>query len=650
MCGITGFITSSNNRKLHSKVIQGMVDKLEHRGPDDHGFWVDDSGQVALGHRRLAILDLSKSGHQPMHSETRRYILSFNGEIYNHLEIRKNLQESSMNTIKWDGHSDTETLLKAFEHWGVKKTIKASTGMFAFALWDKKEKKLFLSRDRLGEKPLYYGWQGDTFLFGSELKSLKSNPDFIGEVDRNSLTLFIRYNYVPSPYSIYQGINKLPPGNLLQFDQSSNKVVSLEPYWLLSDIAINGEKTPLRCSDSEALSLLESCLGDAVEGQHLSDVPLGAFLSGGVDSSLIVSLMKSRSKNPVKTFTIGFNESDFNEAKHAKSVANHLGTEHSEIYVSANDALNVIPTLPTLYDEPFADSSQIPTFLVSKIAKEKVKVVLSGDGGDELFGGYNRYLWSRSLLNKTSLIPNLARQGVSSVLTSIPSKYWDSMNNSISGFFPPKYRTKLIGDKIHKIARLISVEDDLDFYKGLVSQWQNPLDIVKGGIDENRYTSFGSNKKLFSDIEHRMMFMDTNTYLPDDILCKVDRAAMGVSLETRLPFLNHNVVRFAWQLPLNMKIRDKCGKWILRELLFKYVPQKLIDRPKQGFGLPIADWLRGPLREWVEDLINETRLIKEGYFHPEPILLAWQKHLNGENMHNQLWGVLMFQAWLENNS
>jgi len=647
MCGIAGFISNTSNSFEPSSVIQKMIDMIIHRGPDDSGIWVDERSQVALGHRRLSILDLSSAGHQPMISSCSRFILIFNGEIYNHLEVRVKLEATSQSLFNWRGHSDTETLLAAIAEWGLEKALKECIGMFAIALWDKQEEVLKLARDRLGEKPLYYGWQGDTFMFASELKALKAHPDFIGEINRKSLTLFLRYNYVPTPYSIYNDIKKLPSGNILKLSLKSKKLISLVPFWSFTNVAKTGQSKLLSCDDEEALSLLENSLGDAVEGQQLADVPLGAFLSGGIDSSLVVSMMQKRSILPVKTFTIGFDESDYDEARYAKVVAKHLGTEHSELYISPNDALNVIPQLPLLYDEPFADSSQIPTFLVARMASSHVKVVLSGDGGDELFGGYNRYLWSRSIQNKTDWLPMSARNILGSSLKKVSPQLWDKLNNSLSGFIPSQYTTSQVGDKIHKIAGLLSVENDLELYRGLVSQWQNPIDLVIGGSEENTDIISEPIDMIFKDTEHRMMFMDSITYLPDDILCKVDRAAMGVSLETRIPFLNHKVVELAWRLPLHMKIRNGQGKWLLRELLFKHVPRKFIERPKQGFSLPIAEWLRGPLREWAEELLNESRLKNEGYFYPKPIRNAWEEHLKGNNMHNQLWGILMFQAWLE---
>jgi len=647
MCGIAGFIANSQNKLELKSIVKKMVDMISHRGPDDTGIWVDESSQVVFGHKRLSILDLSMAGHQPMHSKCCRYSIVFNGEIYNHNDIRNKLQEDNEQLLEWNGHSDTETLLAAFESWGIEKTLNECVGMFAFALWDKEAGTLTLARDRLGEKPLYYGWQGNTFMFASELKALKVHPDFTCEIDRNSLTLFLRYNYVPAPYSIYKGISKLPPGSYVQLSINNKELTSVTPYWSLSEAAFNGQSKPLNCNDDEAVSLLENCLGSAVEEQLISDVPLGAFLSGGIDSSLIVSLMKARSSQPVKTFTIGFDDSDYNEAIYAKAVAKHLGTEHSELYISPQDALDVIPQLPLTYDEPFADSSQIPTFLVAKMASSNVKVALSGDGGDELFGGYNRYIWSRSIRNKTNWMPKSALQVLGLSLGKISAPTWDKINNSFSGLLPSQYKVTQMGDKVHKVARQLTVKSDFDLYRGLVSQWQNPADVVIGGHEPDLQIISESSEKMFKDIEHRMMFMDASTYLPDDILCKVDRAAMASSLETRVPLLNHNVLELAWQLPLHMKIRDGQGKWILRKLLYKYVPQELIDRPKQGFALPIDAWLRGPLREWAENLLEESRLLNEGFFHPEPIRTAWEEHLKGNNMHNQLWGILMFQAWLE---
>lgn len=648
MCGIAGFLIHGNQKTNFSFDIQNMMNKISHRGPDDEGFWIDEKSRIALGHRRLSILDLTKAGHQPMHSDCSRYVLIFNGEIYNHLKIRENLQSlNEQKVTHWRGSSDTETLLAAIAEWGIKKTLRNCVGMFSIAIWDKKKKLLTLARDRLGEKPLYYGWHKDTFMFGSELKALRSHPHFIDEIDRSSLTLFLRYNYVPSPFSIYKGIKKLTPGNFVQvsLDDKSNSVI---PYWSLEEIAIKGQNNTLNLSDDEACNLLNKSLGDAVEQQQVADVPLGAFLSGGVDSSLIVSLMQDRSTRPVKTFSIGFSESDFNEAKYAKAVAKHLGTDHSELYVSPAEAISVIPDLPIFYDEPFADSSQIPTFLVAKMASKDVKVSLSGDGGDELFGGYNRYVWSRSIYKKTNWLPKSSLNLISSAIQSVSPDNWDKFNNLCTSVLPTKFRTSQMGDKMHKVASIMDFNSYWELYHGLVSQWSNPLDIVINGDESKMHPISKGIQSFDSDIEHFMMFADSKTYLPDDILCKVDRASMAVGLETRVPLLNHNIVELSWQLPLNMKIRDGKSKWLLRELLSRYVPNSLINRPKQGFALPIASWLRGPLREWAEELLDESRIKNEGYFNPEPIQNAWKDHLNGKNMQNKLWGILMFQAWLNN--
>jgi len=663
MCGITGFIASSGNLPL-KQLVNNMADSILHRGPDDGGSWVDEQSQLALGHRRLSIQDLSPAGHQPMHSGCGRFVLVFNGEIYNHEDIRQQLEVSSLpgepllpndnspsrQSIEWRGHSDTETLLAAFAAWGVENTLKECVGMFAIALWDRQEQMLTLARDRMGEKPLYYGWQGKTFMFGSELKALKAHPGFIGDVDRSALTLFLRYSYIPTPYSVYQGIHKLLPGTYLQITSGISHLtphaVCPTPYWSLKEVAEKGQIEPFSGSDNDALNELESTLGNAIAGQQISDVPLGAFLSGGIDSTVVTALMQAGSARPVNTFTIGFDASDFNEAKHAKAVAAHLGTEHTELYVSPQDALNVIPRLPALYDEPFADSSQIPTFLVAQMARQHVTVALSGDGGDELFGGYNRHTWSRTIQHKTGWLPIPVRQGIGSAMCAISPAGWDAFNARCGSYLPSRMQSVQMGEKVHKLAGLLSARGSTEMYQRLVSQWVDSASVVIGGSEADQ--AMDSAVDSFADIEHQMMLMDGLTYLPDDILCKVDRAAMGVSLETRVPMLDHRVVELAWSLPLDMKIRNGQGKWLLRQLLYKYVPQSMMERPKQGFGLPLDEWLRGPLRTWAAALLDERRLRREGYFHPEPILKAWAEHLGGKNRQFKLWGVLMFQAWLEN--
>jgi asparagine synthase (glutamine-hydrolysing) len=639
MCGFTGFL-SLNNYSIEKMTIVAahMSEKISHRGPDDHGVWVDSNCGVALAHQRLSILDLSKAGYQPMMSITDRYVIAFNGEIYNHFDLRGKLKGNS-----FQGHSDTETLLACIEEWGLESTLLEATGMFAFALWDRKERLLYLARDRIGEKPLYYGWQGEgdntSFLFGSELKALKAHPSFRSEINRDAITLFLRHNCIPAPYSIYQGISKLFPGTILtvSLDDREPKISS---YWSAEEVAKKGVEATYGASDVDLLDELEGLLQKSVKQQMVADVPLGAFLSGGIDSSLVVALMQQQSNRPVKTFTIGFSESGYNEAEYAKEVAKHLKTEHTELYISPKEAMGVIPQLPQLYDEPFSDSSQIPTFLVSKLAREHVTVSLSGDAGDELFCGYNRYILTDRLWNILSLFPASLRRGLANVVTTISPAIWSKMFGFLS------YEN--MGDKIHKAAGVLGSTSVDDLYLGLISHWETPESIVFNCKEPDTLLNSEMLKLSYLTPVQKMMLLDLLTYLPDDILTKVDRAAMGVSLETRIPFLDHNVVEFAWRMPMKFKVRGGQSKWALRQILYKYVPKELIERPKMGFGVPIDSWLRGPLRDWAESLLDETRLRQEGFFNPAPILHKWEDHLSGRrNWQYQLWDVLMFQAWLE---
>jgi asparagine synthase (glutamine-hydrolysing) len=653
MCGLTGFLHPGGFEAESAQAIaRRMADTLAHRGPDDGDVWVDAVAGVALAHRRLSILDLSSAGRQPMTSACGRYIIVLNGEIYNHLELRRTL-ETTNSAPPWRGHSDTETLLAALAAWGVEAALKRCVGMFAFALWDRQARTLTLARDRMGEKPLYYGRQSGVLLFGSELKALRAHPAFAAQVDRNVLALYLRHGYVPAPYVIYQSVFKLPPGAYLTLDADAPAVAVLPPtfYWRAWDAATAPVRADL--NDASALAELEGLLRQAIAGQMVADVPLGAFLSGGIDSSTVVALMQAQSSRPVKTFTIGFHEADYNEAEHALAVARHLGTEHTELYVTPDEAMAVIPCLPSLYDEPFADSSQIPTFLVAQLARRQVTVSLSGDGGDELFGGYNRYFWATRLWRKLGPVPHGARALAARAVTGISPTAWNRVLGLAVPVLPARLRYANPGDKLHKLAQMLDACTPEEVYLYLVSQVKTPTEWVSGAIEPPTVLTDAARWPPLADFESRMMYLDQMSYLPDDILVKVDRAAMGVSLETRVPLLDHRLVEFAWRLPLHLKIRrvqgQVQGKWLLRQLLYRYVPKALIERPKMGFGLPIDAWLRGPLRDWAQDLLDERRLVQEGFFDPQPIRAQWQEHLSGRrNWAYSLWTVLMFQAWMEN--
>lgn len=648
MCGFAGFLggirigASSDPLSL----LSAMSNQIIHRGPDDSGHWYDAEGKIGLGHRRLSILDLSPAGHQPMHSSSDRYVIAFNGEIYNHLDLRREL--GGAREFAWRGHSDTETLLAGFDVWGIRQTVERCIGMFAFAVWDKASRVLTLVRDRLGEKPLYYGWQGAgvnrSFLFGSELKALRAHPAFSAGIDRGALCLLLRHNAIPAPYSIFEGISKLAPGCMLSLSVDRPEP-QISQYWSVPEVARVGVANRFSGSAEAAVEQLDVLLKDAVRQQMVADVPLGAFLSGGIDSSAVVALMQAQSNRPVKTFTIGFDDAGYNEAVHAKAVARHLGTDHTELYVQPQQARDVIPLLPTLYCEPFSDSSQIPTFLVSQLARQHVTVSLSGDAGDELFAGYNRYQMTDRLWRRLERIPRPLRSLLAKGITSISPGGWDSL----ARFIPGASGYRVFGDKLHKGAGVLASSSVDDLYLGLVSHQTRPESWVVGGQEPaTKLTGFRPVLDGLNPVE-RMMALDAISYLPDDILTKVDRAAMGVSLESRVPFLDHRVVEFAWTLPLDYKLRGGQTKWPLRQVLYRYVPKELIERPKMGFGIPLDAWLRGPLRGWAEALLDEARLKREGYFHPAPIRDKWLEHLSGRrNWQHHLWDVLMFQAWLEN--
>ena len=643
MCGIAGYLSRKSD--VNTDVLSKMCEVMHHRGPDDYGLWLSENQQIGFCHKRLSIIDTSINGHQPMTSSTGRFIIVFNGEIYNHLELRKELSLAGHN-ISYKSSSDTETLLHCFELWGVEQTAKKTVGMFAFAVYDKGKNVILLGRDRFGEKPLYYGLQGNYFYFASELKSIRANPYFVAEIDTYALKEFVKRSYVPSPYSIYKGINKLKPGYLLSISlKDVNYTLAEIQYWNLFEVAKNGLNKPFQGSESEAIINLDSKISDAVSSQQLSDVPIGAFLSGGIDSSLIASVMQSQFSTPINTFTIGFNENSFNEAIYAKEVAKYLGTNHNELYVSPKDAMNVIPDLATMYDEPFADSSQLPTYLLSRMAKQHVTVCLSGDGGDELFGGYNRYIQGV----RFKKYPQSLKKVIYGILSQLTPAQFNLVYDKLTPLLPSSYRSSNPANHIQKIISILNLENDWEIYERLTTFSFSDNIIIKGESQLNNTISNLFDVKL-RDIgfENKMMIADSLTYLTDDILCKVDRAAMSVSLETRVPFLDHRLVEFAWELPLHMKIRNGKGKWILRELLNKYIPPSLIDRPKMGFAMPIDIWLRNDLKDWAESLLNEKKIKEDGIFNSNEIKEIWNIHQSGKKgLQSELWNILIFQSWKE---
>lgn len=654
MCGVTGVVEGAPAPGLESR-IRAMTAALAHRGPDGEGHWTGEG--VALGHRRLAILDLSGAGAQPMHSPSGRFVLAFNGEIYNHMALREALAAEGA-APGWRGRSDTETLLAGIEAWGLDETLRRSAGMFALALWDRRERRLSLARDRMGEKPLYWGHAGGSFVFGSELKALRLHPGFAAGISREALMLYLRFGVVPAPWSIHPGAFKLEPGCILELDtgrpaaprtrplrpEEADGPLSIRRWWSLDAAVAAGLRDPLDDA-GQGDALLAEALGAAVGRQMVADVPLGAFLSGGIDSSLIVALMQERSPRPVQTFTIGFEEAAFNEAPHAAAVARHLGTDHHEMTVTSAEAREVIPLLPDLYDEPFADSSQVPTHLVARAARGQVRVALSGDAGDELFGGYNRYFWGPRIWNRLAWLPHPARRLLGAGIAALPVAGWDALAGLAGRAGGP--RVARAGDKAHRLAaRLRHVATMDDLYRSLVTEWPDPARLIPGAPPEPRSALDDPLPAGLEDPAARMMVQDMRLYLPDDILHKVDRAAMGIGLETRAPFLDPEVVALALRMPLAQKIAGGQGKMALRRLLYTRVPRELIERPKAGFGIPVGDWLRGPLRPWAEELLAPALLARDGLLDPAPVRRAWAEHLSGRrDWASRLWPVLMLQAW-----
>jgi asparagine synthase (glutamine-hydrolysing) len=639
MCGVVGFVTS--RRLVAPALVIEMASALSHRGPDDSGCWLDPDAGIALGHRRLSIVDLSPAGHQPMESRSGRYVLAFNGEVYNFHDLRREL-ESASGPIPWRGHSDTEVMLEAITAWGFEDALSKFAGMFAIALWDREGRTLHLARDRLGEKPLYYGDIGGSFVFGSELKALRVFPGSL-EIDPRALARFLQFQYIPSPQSIYRGIHKLEPGAFLTVRVAQGGAFtrgSPRRYWTLDRASADDGR--IRVDEGTLVEELHALLRDSVRRQMVSDVPLGAFLSGGIDSSTIVALMQEHSPRPVRTFTIGFREEGFNEADHAKAVARHLGTEHTEFYVTPSEAAAVIPKLPEIYDEPFADSSQIPTFLVSRLTRQHVTVSLSGDGGDELFGGYPRYVFGELLWNLMRWLPRWARRAACGVLSRPSARTWDRVLRAT----PFRLRSSVTGHRIHRFAEVLGSGDFDDMYVRLVSLSLYADSVILGGaVESDGDDPGGSNAETYLN---RMRRFDIGQYLPDDILVKVDRASMSVALESRAPMLDHRIVEFAWTLPRCMLVRDGVGKWILRQVLDRYVPREIVERPKAGFAIPIGQWLRSDLRDWAEHLLGERTIREQGILDPGPVRRMWDEHLSGKHDRQAyLWGILMFQAWMD---
>jgi asparagine synthase (glutamine-hydrolysing) len=646
MCGIAGIYNPKLSNSDRENLVRKMAEALKHRGPDAQGIW-SNAKDLSLAHRRLSILDLSEAGAQPMKSKSERYIIVFNGEIYNFQDLRKNLETTGH---KFRGHSDTEVLLALIDDLGPVAAIQKCVGMFAIAVWDQREQELYLLRDRLGEKPLYYGWIGDSFIFASELKPFMLYRKQDLHLNRQAIALYMEHNYIPAPHSIFLEIKKLEAAHWIQLKpQSGPQSIRTLPYWALSErihqLRKHGSDSHIE-SEEEILESFETNLKKTIARQMVADVPLGAFLSGGLDSSSVVALMQAQSSRKVRTFTIGFHEKEFNEASEEKKIAAHLGTDHTEMFVTPQDSLDVVPHLAEIYDEPFADSSQIPTSLLARLTRQHVVVSLSGDGGDELMAGYNRYNWSQKLSALTEPMPHAARAIVSQIATSISEENWSRASSLVMWALPENKKMKHFGQKVHKLASFLGAKDQVDVYKKLIKHPWPGMPVLRAENAENE----SLNKSLIEDFSgiESMMYSDAMTYLPDDILVKVDRATMAASLESRTPFLDHEWVEYIWTLPLSIKIREGQGKWILRKTLEKYVPRELFERPKSGFAAPIGKWMRHELRDWCEELLDEKRLREEGLLNVSLIRQMWQEHLDEKkNWQYQLWNVLMLEAWIQ---
>ena len=644
MCGLAGVLDPAGSTPagaLEAKA-RAMVGRLRHRGPDDEGVWCDAAAGVALALRRLAIVDLSPAGHQPMVSASGRYVLVFNGEVYDHRALRSRLEGTG---TRFRGHSDTEVLLAAIEAWGLRTALQRSNAMFGLALWDVAERRLTLARDRLGEKPLYYGWAGGDLVFGSELKALHGHEFFAPAVDRDSLAAYLRWSFVPHPRTIYRDVATLPPGALVTFAAGSPTGTMPEPerWWsLASVVAAGGPRTGAVPAD--AADQLDELLGDAVALRLQADVPVGAFLSGGIDSSAVVALAQQRSGAPVRTFTVSMPDAGFDEGAEAKAVAAHLGTDHEEVQLSVADALAVVPRLPVVYDEPFGDPSAVPTVLVSEVARRQVTVCLSGDGGDEVFAGYNRHVLGPRLWRAVGAMPAPLRRAAGAALALPPGDWWDRAGARLPG----RLRMRNPGDKVEKLGRLLRADGAAGLYRQLAGQWDDPASVVLGATEAVAIDRTPERWPPLNSPLEELLWLDSAMVLPDDMLTKVDRASMAASLELRVPLLDHRIVEWAWSLPPAAKVRGGQGKWVLRQVLDRYVPKDLVDRPKMGFDPPLAAWLRGPLREWAEALLDSDRLAAEGWFHPAPVRAQWEEHQAGDRNHDyRLWAVLMFQAWID---